>query len=438
MVKTPPFPEPIRKRHRFSGLTSAMQQDRSASAETRPMISPHRTRALARFRGRFGVMAMLTGALVCSACEPSRPSAAHPPAAGAADEHRGSQGSQPDRNVQAVKTALEGLLKADEPSYVLLEDSKSGKIVQFAGSADEPLCLELPSARLRPEERTRAKRFFSRLDIERNRIVEGHINYQVILDDDVDQGTALALSLMQEVFRLPPHVDLEVRGGYGDPPADVNEIGPRPLLEYLWTYRWIDGVDPPRPGIVFCVVANPEFFFGARRLVVGGESLVTPEDLGLLNQGKIDQTHSKLLYRGAAPSREIVFQRMDLDDDGRDEVLLTGRGGAEGTSLLTIFRVNRHAVQVIFEDSSPLGFEIFDRHGDGQYEIANAGFETADGSEEALREKQYRIHHLQGGKYVLSEELSEELLSDIIDPLTERSGAPLADREHSEILRIYE
>ena len=60
-----------------------------------------------------------------------------------------------------VRDALTRLLTRPSGAFVIIEDPQSGKFVQFAGSKDEPLLLDLPSQTLSPDEMTKAKAVFA-------------------------------------------------------------------------------------------------------------------------------------------------------------------------------------------------------------------------------------------------------------------------------------
>ena len=51
-----------------------------------------------------------------------------------------------------VREALSRLLTRPSGAFVIIEEPRSGKFVQFAGSKDEPLLLDLPSQTLSPDE----------------------------------------------------------------------------------------------------------------------------------------------------------------------------------------------------------------------------------------------------------------------------------------------
>ena len=48
-------------------------------------------------------------------------------------------------NTQRIEAALQALLQRNnEDAFVIFEDKATGKFVQFAGSAEQPLLLDLP------------------------------------------------------------------------------------------------------------------------------------------------------------------------------------------------------------------------------------------------------------------------------------------------------
>lgn len=207
-------------------------------------------------------------------------------------------------------------------------------------------------------------------------------------------------------------------------------------LEYVWTYRRIDGIDPPEAGTVFCVVTDPDQP-GARRLIIGTESILQPAKIGTLLRGRASNADGVVLHQASAPAREISFNRFDLDGDGVDEVLLTGRGGAGGTSLLSAYRIGDKGVTRIFADASRFGFYLIDADGRGKYEIANPGFESIAGTNSELREKEFVVYHLREGVFCESRRLTADAFARVIESLAETRGIPIPAPSQVGILQVY-
>lgn len=210
------------------------------------------------------------------------------------------------------------------------------------------------------------------------------------------------------------------------------------LLETVWTYRLNDGVEPPDPLIVFTIVRDPTEP-GARSLIVGDASLIAPAKLLRLSRGEIVRPEAGIFYVGPAPAREIAFSRQDLDADKRDEVLLTGRGGAGGTSLLSVFRIDDGQVRPIFSDSSRFGFWIFDEQGRGIFQIANPGFEWVPDKADShlIVPKEYHLYQLQQRRFQRQRTLSSHDFTGRIAKLESRGLLPLSANAGSATVRVY-
>lgn len=211
---------------------------------------------------------------------------------------------------------------------------------------------------------------------------------------------------------------------------------PTPIvLEQLWTFREHDGLDPPEEGVVFWIGRNDQK--KERFLAVTNESVLSKRVIQNLLTSGLKQHDPNLIHLGSAPARESFFHRMDLDADGCDEVLLTGRGGAGGTSLLTIFKVTDKKVRVVFMDSSRFGFRIFDEKRDGKYEIASPGFDWVVGDDNKMQPKHFSIYSLQRGNYINSRNISAAEFGNTIKKTKENGGIPLSLRK-APIIRLYD
>lgn len=206
-------------------------------------------------------------------------------------------------------------------------------------------------------------------------------------------------------------------------------------LEGIWVYQKQLGVGAVEPGPVFCVGANVNDPEGGRRLAVARASLFSASGLRTLLGSKIEDDDPRILLETTAPQRDAAFTRMDLNGDGNDEVLLTGHGGAGGTSLLTVFRVSDDKVDVVFSDSSRFGFDLIDETGEGQFEIANPGFEWTAGSDDMLRPKQFKVYGWQNDRFVVSSTQTAQDFAERVAPLVKASAA--ANLSAPAILRIH-
>ena len=63
-------------------------------------------------------------------------------------------------HAEPIREALSGLLGRLQGAFLILEEPDSGKFVQFAGSREEPLMLDLPCQALSEKEAENARVFF--------------------------------------------------------------------------------------------------------------------------------------------------------------------------------------------------------------------------------------------------------------------------------------
>jgi hypothetical protein len=224
------------------------------------------------------------------------------------------------------------------------------------------------------------------------------------------------------------------------PVVFANAEGEKPLfgpsLEYLWTFRPSDGVDPPEPGIVFCIQAAGNLPWERRLFAVSGARLAG-DVLPKVAAGTLKMDDPAILYHATAPPREVAFHRFDLDGDGTDEVLLTGRGGAGGTAFLNVFQIAGERVKCLYDDTSRFDIILLDENGDGRFEIANAGFEFQTDDSHVLNEKDFTVYRLQDEKYVESRRLSAQAMHELTSRLEEGTGGPLAWPKAATVLRVY-
>lgn len=110
-------------------------------------------------------------------------------------------------------TAL--LHRENDDAFVIFEEQISGKFVQFAGSADEELLLDLPTQSLSEVEQARAKRFFEALKISGPRkyalyadktleIIGGvQTSFQTKFGRDPQLAARVALDIFEQVYEFP-------------------------------------------------------------------------------------------------------------------------------------------------------------------------------------------------------------------------------------------
>ena len=129
--------------------------------------------------------------------------------------------SKPEPHSAVVRAALVRLLSRPSGAFVIIEDARSGKFVQFAGSKEEPLLLDLPSQTLSPDEMTKAKAVFSDLGYPGPETYETQefpggppageeTSFMVKFEQDVDKATELAVAILHRVYGLDENAKLKL------------------------------------------------------------------------------------------------------------------------------------------------------------------------------------------------------------------------------------
>jgi hypothetical protein len=118
------------------------------------------------------------------------------------------------KNINKIGTALSNLLKRqNEDAFVIIEEPKSQKFVQFAGSANEPLIFDLPAQGLTEDELDQAKAVLGEYDIEMEgteiyedesmqKVVDTQYGFSAVLGEDLDLAVELAVRVLSEVYGL--------------------------------------------------------------------------------------------------------------------------------------------------------------------------------------------------------------------------------------------
>jgi hypothetical protein len=121
-----------------------------------------------------------------------------------------------------IKEALAALLRRDNPdAFVIFEEKRSRKFVQFAGSANEErLLLDLPSQILDAGESQRAEEYFQQLGVRAEeydvfdrpggKAVGRRRNFLKDFGKDVEAATRVTQEVFERVYQLPPDFDLVV------------------------------------------------------------------------------------------------------------------------------------------------------------------------------------------------------------------------------------
>jgi hypothetical protein len=201
-------------------------------------------------------------------------------------------------------------------------------------------------------------------------------------------------------------------------------------LTQTWTYN--DHLTLHDMPIVFITGNAVDSIHGAR-VAVARESLLSNEGLIQLLTTGIADDDERLLHQGHAPQRSRTFTRCDVDNDGVDEVMLSGRGGAGGTTLLYVFAIDESGVKVLYHGAPKFGIVLLDRDDDDILEIWSSGIEfDVDEETQMLRPKQYTVYALKEGAYSQSGDVSREEAEQMF------SEHQLRLRLDSANLRVYE
>ncbi len=128
-----------------------------------------------------------------------------------------SRQTQSKSHSDTVRNALTRLLTQPLGAFVIIEEPLSGKFVQFGGSKDEPLWLDLPSQTLSPDEMTRAKAVFAEFGYAGAEVDHDpagqDTNFIVKFGTDVDKATELAVAVLHRVYKFGDDTKLKLTEG---------------------------------------------------------------------------------------------------------------------------------------------------------------------------------------------------------------------------------
>ena len=124
--------------------------------------------------------------------------------------------TQEQSHLATVRDALTRLLTRPVGAFVIIKEPQTGKFVQFAGSKDEPLLLDLPS--LSPDEIARVKALCAELgypDPETYETPEypgGPPSDELMLKfgTDVDKAAEAAVAVLHQVYGFDEQTKLKL------------------------------------------------------------------------------------------------------------------------------------------------------------------------------------------------------------------------------------
>ena len=121
-----------------------------------------------------------------------------------------------------IEEALRWLLEHGGPdSFVIIEEPRTTKFAQFAGSRKEPLLLDLPSQALDDAEMARAKTLFAELGVEgpeewdvydpfTGQVAGKQVGFLMAFGRDAPRAAATTWRIFREVYRFPADTALAV------------------------------------------------------------------------------------------------------------------------------------------------------------------------------------------------------------------------------------
>ena len=124
-------------------------------------------------------------------------------------------------NSERITQELTSLLsRSNKDAFVIFEDKKTKKYVQFSGSIREPLLLNLPAVALSSSELDRAKQLFAEYNIKLEKSPHGDFeggpvtgyDYQFFMElgKDANKAASITMRVFSEVYLLPQNFNLGV------------------------------------------------------------------------------------------------------------------------------------------------------------------------------------------------------------------------------------
>ena len=122
---------------------------------------------------------------------------------------------------KTIRAALERLMeRSNDDAFVIIEDKKTKKFVQFLGGKTQGLVLDLPMQALTSQELVRAKIVFDKFNIQLEewevydqpggRVVGTQSGFNKYLGKDVDTATEIAWAVLTEIYLLGEPLELSI------------------------------------------------------------------------------------------------------------------------------------------------------------------------------------------------------------------------------------
>jgi hypothetical protein len=123
-------------------------------------------------------------------------------------------------NDKKLEEALVRLINNPDGEFVIASDSLSNKFIQFAGSSNESLIVDLPIQTLGPDEIKRAARLFSEYGIKHERWaaldkpggkpVGIQAGFNLKVGNDIKKAVEIAMRVFKEVYKVPDNFSLNI------------------------------------------------------------------------------------------------------------------------------------------------------------------------------------------------------------------------------------
>ncbi|MBN1303737.1 MAG: hypothetical protein JXA13_04815 [Anaerolineales bacterium] len=134
-----------------------------------------------------------------------------------------SQRTTPD-NLSRVTEALSSLLqRKSQDAFVIIEEKRSGKFVQFAGSASESLLLDLPFQALSEAEVEKARVLFEEFGTSNPQVYDPYTDnsmssasdtqtsFQVDFGSEIHRAAQACMDIFRRVYGLQPDFKLNIQ-----------------------------------------------------------------------------------------------------------------------------------------------------------------------------------------------------------------------------------
>jgi len=210
-------------------------------------------------------------------------------------------------------------------------------------------------------------------------------------------------------------------------------------LHALYFHRNQSGLGTQSKGIGFCVrnlSSDPE---GETEVLVFRDEYLEKIGLDSLMELPENPKTKEILCRTYGPQRHVSFCRIDINGDGFDEVVLTGKGGAANTSLLIMFVIN-NGVSVIYSNSSRSGFTLLDIDHDGTYEILGASsvaWKITNGIKTPSIYHVYKYDN-EKGKFKKHKSITSIIYKEIVKTYEKKCEFPLTTKKNGgSVMTIY-